>query len=209
VLFFRAMSTVPAVVPLSLLEAVRTLDAPVADGLEMPEQSPEVARRLGLNATVTAQIGRYTRAAERAGGVALAEAVQVFRLVARRPDAELVFADAGRRAARYVVRGNGRGGGRPPAGLARRFALRRASRAVRGTFAGELDTAPALAAVLVPSPLSIAAAPDGAACSYYASAFGELLRLTTGFEGAMIHETCRGRGDAECRWQAVPGDNYE
>jgi predicted hydrocarbon binding protein len=204
------MKTVPAIIPLSILEAVRTLDAPAADGLEVSEHAPEVARRLGLNATVAAQIGRYSRAAERAGGVALAEVVQVFRLVARRPDAALVFADAGRRAARYVARRNGRGDDRPaPTGLARRFALRRASRAVRGTFAGELDAAAEQPAVRVAAPLSVAAAPDGAACAYYASAFSELLRLTTGFEGTMIHEACRGRGDSECRWRAVPGDSYE
>lgn len=204
------MSTIPAIVPLSLLEAVRTLDAPVADGLEMPEQSPEVARRLGLNATVTAQIGRYARAVERSGEVPLAEVVQVFRLVARRPDADLVFADAGRRAARHAAGRNGRGAPEAaPTGLARRLALRRARRALRGTFAGELDAAAERATVRVPSPLSVAAAPDGAACSYYASAFGELLRLTTGFEGTMIHEACRARGEAECRWRAVPGDAYE
>ena len=201
------MPTVPAIVPLSLLEAVRTLDAPVADGLDLPQQSPEVARRLGLNATVAAQIGRYVRAAERADEVEQAEVVQVFRLVARRPDASLVFADAGRRAARHVARRNG--GGRTGGSLARRFALRRARRAVAATFAGVLEGAPGLPAVRVASPLSVAAAPDGAACSYYASAFGELLRLTTGFEGTMVHEACRGRGDSECRWRAVPGDVYE
>ena len=208
-LFFPAMPTIPAIVPLSLLEAVRTLDAPVADGLELPEQSPEVARRLGLNATVAAQIGRYTRAAERSDEVEQAEVVQVFRLVARRPDAGLVFAAAGRQAARLAAK-NGRGAAdRPPTGLARRLALRRARRAVRATFAGELDADAPLPAVRVAAPLSVAAAPDGAACSYYASAFGELLRLTTGFEGTMVHESCRGRGDAECRWRAVAGETYE
>ena len=86
--------------------------------------------------------------------------------------------------------------------------MRRASRAVRDTFAGDLDTK-GLPTVRVALPLSVAAAPDGAACSYYASAFGELLRLTTGFEGTMVHEACRARGDAECRWSGVPGDSYE
>lgn len=202
-------ASIPAIIPLSLLEAVRTLDAPVADGLA--EHPPEVARRLGMNATVSAQIGRYVRAAEKDGGVPTAEVVQVFRLVARRPDAELVFADAGRRAARYVARRNGGAGARErrPTGLARRLALRKAARAARTSFAGELSVAEGLATVRVASPLSVAAAPDGAACRYYAAAFGELLRLTIGFEGAMAHEACRGRGDAECCWRAVPGDDYE
>lgn len=205
-----AHPTIPAVIPLSLLEAVRTLDAPPADGLEVTEQPPEVARRLGLNATVVAQIGRYARAAEREDGVPLKEVVQVFRLVARRPDAELAFADAGRRAARHSA---GRGGRRavdaPARGLARRLALRRAGRVVRSVFAGELATAAELPEVRLADPISIEAAPDGAACPYYAAAFGELLRLTTGFEGTMVHDACRSRGDAECRWRAVPGDSYE
>lgn len=205
-------ASVPAAVPLSLLEAVRSLDAPAADGLDLPEHSPEVARRLGLNATVTAQIGRYTRAAERGAGVATAEVVQIFRLVARRPDAALVFADAGRRAARRSVRRNGKPerASRAPRGLGLRLALRRARRAAAEVFAGELAAQAEVAAeVRVREPLSIAAAPDGSACPWYSAAFAELLRLTTGFEGIMVHESCRGRGEAECRWRAVAGERYE
>lgn len=204
-------ASIPAAVPLSLLEAVRSLDAPAADGLELPEQAPEVARRLGLNATVAAQIGRYARAAERGAGVPEAEVVQVFRLVARRPDAPLVFADAGRRAARRAVRRNGRSEQprRALQGIRLRLALRRARRAVSEVFAGELTAQGDAPEVRVRDPLSIAGAPDGAACPWYSAAFAELLRLTTGFEGIMVHESCRGRGDAECRWRAVPGERYE
>lgn len=205
--------TVPAIIPLSLLEAVRTLDAPPADGLEVSEHAPEVARRLGLNATVAAQIGRYVRAAEREAGVAPAEVVQVFRLVARRPDAELAFAHAGRHAARYAIRGmNGKPDDterRAPRGLGRRLALRKATRAVRSVFAGELAAGAEAAQVRLRTPLSVEGAPDGSACAYYGAAFGELLRLTTGFEGTMLHEACRARGDQECRWRAVPGASYE
>src|SRR6188768_4145102 len=92
-------SHVPAIVPLSLLEALRNVDAPVEDGLE--ELAGEVvSKRLGLSATVQAQIARYAWHADRGHAVALDEASSVFRLVGRRPDAPLVFADAGRRAAR-------------------------------------------------------------------------------------------------------------
>jgi hypothetical protein len=79
---------------------------------------------------------------------------------------------------------------------------------VRAVIAGELGGAES-DEVRLAAPLSVEAAPDGSACGYYAAAFGELLRLTTGFEGTMAHEACRGRGDAECRWRAVPGDSYE
>ncbi|HJX88762.1 MAG TPA: hypothetical protein VJ277_14440, partial [Gemmatimonadales bacterium] len=79
-------TAVPALIPLSLLEAIRNLDTPVEDGLE--ELAEEmVVRRLGLSPTVAAQIQRYRTAAERDGSVELDEAVSVLRLVGRRPDA--------------------------------------------------------------------------------------------------------------------------
>ena len=94
---------VHAIIPLSLLEALRNLDTPVEDGLE--ELAGEiVSKRLGLSATVAAQINRYQDAAKKDGRVATDEAIAVFRLASRRPDAQLVFADAGRRAARYAAR---------------------------------------------------------------------------------------------------------
>jgi len=99
--------TVAALIPLSLLEALRNLDTPVEDGLdELAEEI--VVRRLGLSPTVAAQIQRYRQTAERGGTVDLDEVLSVIRLVGRRPDAPLVFADAGRRAARYAARTWGR-----------------------------------------------------------------------------------------------------
>ena len=59
-------SAVPALLPLSLLEAIRNLDTPVEDGLdELAEEI--VVRRLGLSPTVAAQIQRYRSTAERDG----------------------------------------------------------------------------------------------------------------------------------------------
>ena len=92
-------TAVPALIPLSLLEAIRNLDTPVEDGLdELAEEI--VVRRLGLSPTVAAQIQRYRQAVERDAPVDQDEVVSVLRLVGRRPDAALAFADAGRRAAR-------------------------------------------------------------------------------------------------------------
>ena len=96
-------AAVPALLPLSLLEAIRNLDTPVEDGLdELAEEI--VVRRLGLSPTVAAQIQRYRAAAEKDATVDIDEVVSVLRLVGRRPDATLVFADAGRRASRYAAR---------------------------------------------------------------------------------------------------------
>jgi hypothetical protein len=205
-------SAVPALIPLSLLEAIRNLDTPVEDGLdELAEEI--VVRRLGLSPTVAAQIQRYRQATERDSGVDPEEALSVLRLVGRRADAPLVFADAGRRAARYATRVHTR----PTwmlsrvtvGGLPRRLAHRSAAHLARRAFGGELRTAPDGVQVVVSEPLSFRALPDGSACAFYGSAFGELLRRLTGFEGAMLHERCRASGHEACVWRSAAAEIYE
>ena len=204
--------TVPALIPLSLLEAIRNLDTPVEDGLdELAEEM--VVRRLGLSPTVAAQIQRYRQAAERDAGVDLEEALSVLRLVGRRADAPLAFADAGRRAARYATRVHAR-----PAwtlsrvsvgGLPRRIAHRSAAQLARRAFGGELRPVPEGVEVRMAEPLSVRALPDGTACDFYGAAYGELLRRLTGFEGAMLHESCRARGAEACLWRSAAAEIYE
>jgi hypothetical protein len=202
--------TVPALIPLSLLEALRNLDTPVEDGLdELAEEI--VVRRLGLSPTVAAQIQRYRQAAERGGSVELDETVSVLRLVGRRGDAALVFADAGRRAARYAARGRS---SRTllqlsPRRVARRLALRSAARVSRAVFGGELKPRPQDVEVRMQAPLSIEALPTGEACVFYGAVYQELLRGLTGFEGALIHELCRARGEDACVWRTAVAEVYE
>ena len=205
-------SAVPAVIPLSLLEAIRNLDTPVEDGLdELAEEM--VVRRLGLSPTVAAQIQRYKQAADRDSGVDADEAISVLRLVGRRADASLVFADAGRRAARYATRAHARPtwtlARATAGGMTRRLAQRSAGHLARRAFGGELRSAPEGIEVRMAEPLSFKALPDGSACAFYGSAYGELLRRMTGFEGAMVHERCRGRGHDACVWQTAAAEIYE
>jgi len=61
----------------------------------------------------------------------------------------------------------------------------------------------------IAKPLSILALPDGSGCPFYGAALAELLRVLTGFEGAMVHERCRGRGDTSCLWRATAIGGYE
>jgi hypothetical protein len=202
---------VHAIIPLSLLEALRNLDTPVEDGLE--ELAGEiVAKRLGLSSTVAAQIARYQDAARRDLRVAADEAIAVFRLAGRRADAGLVFADAGRRAARYAARSSALPARAlvraTPGGMSRAIGARVASRAARRVFNAEVRAGRNGVAAQVASPLSILAVPDGAACAFYSAAFGELLRVLTGFEGAMVHDRCRGQGQESCHWRAVPIGGY-
>ena len=204
--------TVAALIPLSLLEALRNLDTPVEDGLdELAEEI--VVRRLGLSPTVAAQIQRYRQTAERGGTIDLDEVVSVIRLVGRRPDAPLVFADAGRRAARYAARTQGRSSRTlarmSPRELARRITLRSVARLGRTIFDGELNSRPPVVEFKMVAPLSIVALPGGEACLFYGSAYLELLRGLTGFEGALLHESCRSRGDGACFWRTATAEVYE
>lgn len=205
-------ASVPALIPLSLLEAIRNLDTPVEDGLdELAEEI--VVRRLGLSPTVAAQIQRYRQSAEKGGAVELDETVSVLRLIGRRVDAHLVFADAGRRAARYAAKNRGRSSRTlaklSPRRIARRLALGSAARLARTIFEAELKARPEEVEVRMSAPLSIVALPTGEACSFYGSVYLELLRGLTGFEGALVHERCRARGDDACVWRTAEAEVYE
>jgi len=196
---------VPAAVPLSLLEAIRNLDTPADDGLD--QLASELgARRLGLSTTVAAQIRRYREQVARGELVTRDEAVSVLRLVGRRPDAALAFADAGRRAARYAADSSF---ARARARLGGRLARRGAATVTQETFGASLEFPEREAEVRLGDSLSIEAWPDGTACGFYGAAFNELLRLITGFEGVLAHVECRGRGQHACLWRGTPAEDYE
>ena len=66
---------------------------------------------------------------------------------------------------------------------------------MKKVLGAQLDVEEGGAVGQITKPLSIIAAPEGQACTFYGSALAEVLRLLTGFEGAMAHERCRARGD--------------
>ena len=196
---------VHSIVPLAVLEAIRNLDTPVEDGLS--EFADELlSKRLGMSATVAMQVHEYDGLARRDARVDAAHVEALLRLVGRRPDAELVFADAGRRAARRAVArtaGLMRGAARA---APRALGFRVARRAARAVLGAELRRDQHVPVARVADPLAIRATPDGAACTLYGAAFTELLRLLAGFEGAMLHVSCRGAGGAACEWRAAAPD---
>ena len=196
---------VHSIVALALLEAVKNLDTPVEDG--MSEFADELlVKRFGLSATVAMQLAEFEQLVRKDARVESAHVEALLRLVGRRPDADLVFADAGRRAARRAVR---RLSGVAPfaAHTAPRVfghvAARRAARAVLGA---DLARDHRLPVARVVDPIAIQATPDGSACGFYGTALVELLRLLVGYEGAMLHVACRARGGASCEWRAVAPD---
>lgn len=206
------MSTTPAILPLSLLEAVQNIDTPPDDGLGALEHEL-AAKRLGLSPTVAAQVARYRERADAGGDVPEDEALAVFRLVGRRPDAALVYADAGRRAARYAAKEFGAASralvAATPGRAGRALGLRAASKLARRWLLADMRAENGLARAEMPDSLALRAREDGVGCLFYTAALAELLRLVAGHEGAMVHESCRGRGDRTCRWLAAKGETYE
>jgi predicted hydrocarbon binding protein len=204
--------SVPALIPLALLEAVQNIDTPPDDGLGALADEL-AAKRLGLSRTVAAQVARYRSVAAGGGSVTFDEAAGVVRLVGRRPDAALVYADAGRRAARYTAQHQR---------LASRLAIRAAPR--RLAVALGLRSARALSArwlglvlcradggvrVEVDQSLALAGREDGGACGFYTAAVAEVLRQVARLEWAVQHESCRGHGAERCVWRGGRAGEYE
>jgi hypothetical protein len=192
-----------AILPLALFEAVRALDLPTDDGLE--EFHDElVVKRLGMNRTVVAQIERFDRLARSDKRVDGEDIAALLRLVGRRADAGLVYAEAGRRAARRAAE---RVSGTLrllrhvlPAGFGR-FLTRRVAADV---FGMALHREGGTEGASMDDLVAVRATPGGAACAFFGSAVAELLRIFTRFDGALLHDACRGRGDGACHWRAGP-----
>ncbi len=205
-------NAVPALLPLALLEAVQNIDTPPDDGLGALE-AELAAKRLGLSPTVAAQAARYRQLANHGGEVTGDEAVAVFRLVGRRPDAALVYADAGRRAGRYAARRQGllmrAMLATVPGRLRGLLGLRAASGLARRWLLADLRAVEGLACCEMSDSLAMQARDDGVGCQFYTTAFAELLRLVAAFEGPLMHDRCLAHEDRNCRWRAMPAGGYE
>ena len=89
------LATVDALLPLSLLEAVRNVDTP-ADSFEAEYVDELRNKRLGLSDTIYSQIRRHTEAVRRNKRIPQEEAIALAKLIGRRPDAEAIFRAAGK-----------------------------------------------------------------------------------------------------------------
>jgi bacteriochlorophyll 4-vinyl reductase len=195
-----------SILPLAVLQAMRHLDSPRDE--EAAEYVDELLKkRLGLSDTVAAQIARYELVALRDQAVSAEELEQILRLVGRRTDATLVFADGGRRAARRAMTRLARltrwAARRLPRFLRRLVGYRAARRCAWEVFAASFSRVGRGAAFVIGNPPSVRATPDGAACAFYAAAFAELLRELVDFDGGVLHPSCRSRGEARCEWRST------
>lgn len=201
-----AMSTtVDPLVPLVLLEAVRTVDLP-DDAFEAEFVEELRVKRFGLSETVRAQIIRYREAVRKGQRLPFEEAAGIARLIGRRPDAEAVFREAGRQLARVTygrILGLSRGIIRAmPAFLARPFALGHV-RHIAGRYAlGTVRRVGATVILEVRQSVTLDTAPKSAGCAFYESLLGEVMRQFVGAVGMVDHVRCASRQEGSCEWRA-------
>jgi predicted hydrocarbon binding protein len=199
------LATVDALLPLSLLEAVRNVDTP-SDALDAEYVDELRNKRLGLSDTIYSQIKRHTEAMRRNQRIPQEESVALAKLIGRRPDAEAVFRAAGRYVARQSYRTISPVTRRLlrllPAAMARPIAFKRAQRIAGRYLNGTVRRVGNFLHLEVPRSVTLGTAPGATGCLYYESALRELLRFLIGSIGAVEHVRCSGRGEGVCEWRA-------
>jgi predicted hydrocarbon binding protein len=198
------LATVDALLPLSLLEAVRNVDTPEELDSEFVDELRN--KRLGLSDTVYLQIKRYTDAVRKGQRVPHEESVALARLIGRRPDAEAVFRAAGKYLAREAYKTINAFTRKflrlLPSVVARPLALRRTRRIARRYANGNVRRVGGYVLLEVPRSITLNTAPGSIGCTYYESMLREVLGLMVGGVGSVDHVHCAGRGDGTCEWRA-------
>ena len=192
------------IIALSVLEAVRASDLAKGDPADESQAAYE-AIKLGRTTSVAVQIERYSKMVRRNAMLGRDELGALFTLVSRRPDADLIFGDAGRRAGQYAAKQMPRllrvlhlG---LPLGLRERLGRRLIRRAAALVF--DIDVARDGNEAAARETCHAQVVPGGRPCGLYGSALAELLRTFTSFDGAYFRTACRARGGGTCRWSTT------
>jgi predicted hydrocarbon binding protein len=199
----RLNGTVAAAFPLALLEAVRSHDRP-GEILEDEDVSVSLPRRLGLTGVVETQIQRYLAASRTGRQVPLTEALGLFRLVMRRPDAEPILRETGQRVGRWrtsrspqlwlgILR-------RGPARLALRSARRSVVKSLKSLHAGQSVEATKPFTITVQACVTASIEDSGPACALFTGMMEEQLLLYTGKPHRVVHSRCSADGGGSCEW---------
>lgn len=196
--------SITPVFPLILLETMRDRDRP-EEVLEDEDLTLSLPRRLGLSDVILVQIHRLQEEVKAKRLQSPPQVVDLMRLVVRRPDAEVIFAEAGRRVARHQWAQRSasfRGALRVMPNPVRRISARRAARRLFRQLAGDgqLWVGRWPVEIRLRDPLSARADPSGAACAFFGGAFAELMELHTGRRYQIRHPTCATRGAEHCEW---------
>lgn len=199
--------SVTPVFPLILLETMRDMDRP-EEVLEGEDLTASMPRRLGLSDVVYLQIHKFREETRKKRPQTPAVVADLIRLVIRRPDADEIFEEAGRRVAtraweeksapaRLVLR-------LMPSAMRMRAAARGARR-LMGELAGfaELRIQARPFSARLRGSLTAYADPGGAACAFYTGLVSELMTRYSGRRHAARHVHCETRGGGECEWAAL------
>ncbi len=198
--------TVNPIVPLSLLEAVRTVDIPEGDDVEVEYVQEHRNKRLGLSDTVIAQIRRYKDALKHNQQIAIHEASGIARLIGRRPDAEGIFTRAGVIVANrmyQMISGTTRQIIHLlPGFLARPLAFRHVKRLGNKYLGASVRRVGSSIVVGIKETVTYGTAPGAIGCLFYESALRKMLKLLVNGGGMIDHVQCRERGEDICEWRA-------
>jgi bacteriochlorophyll 4-vinyl reductase len=196
--------TVHVLLPLSLLEAIRSVDTPESDDIEYVQELRN--KRLGLSDTVHAQIRRYGDALRRSQPIATLEATSLATLIGRRSDAEEIFKSAGRGVAKRIYERIPRATRRMthafPSFLARPIAFRRLRSAFSKYLDGDLRRGEGSLILEVKRSATAEGAPGSAGCAFYAAALEELIALMLPVRQPVEHVRCIKSGSGTCEWRA-------
>lgn len=193
------------VLPLSLLEAVRALDTPPDEELLDTELAEEIRlKRFGLSEPVLRQMRRFREEIKRGQRVPAPEVAALAQLVARRPDAEQAFRDAGRRtaiAALDTMRAPVRNAiPRLPGAVARPLALKQFTRLAQRFLGASVTRQGGTLLLEISDPIMV----DGghqSGCAFYEGALGAMLHDLTGHAPSLQLMACVTRGDRSCQWR--------
>jgi hypothetical protein len=201
------IATIDAQVPLSLLEAVRAVDRPDEDeGFDTEYVAELRNKRLGLSDTVFAQIRRYGEAVKRDQPIDRDEAAGIARLLARRPDAEVVFRAAGRHVARAsfaTLAGMTRSVLVAfPALVTRPIALRRFRKLAHRFLAGNVKRVGGFVFLSVDDAVVADNEEGDIGCVFYEAALREYVALLVGGSGAVDLTRSGANGGGGYEWRA-------
>lgn len=193
--------------PLLLLETMRDMDRP-EEVLEGEDLAASMPRRLGLSDVVFTQIHRFREEVRRKRLQTPATVADLIRLVIRRPDADEIFLEAGRRLAERAWTERSAAVRRMtrllPAGVKLRTARRAAERLFRQVAgAGSLRVDRRPLRVRIEGPITVHADPGGAACAFYSGVLAETMSRYTGRRHAPEHARCMARGADACEWTSL------
>lgn len=199
-----AGSGITPVFPLLLFETLRDMDRP-EEVLEGEDLTLSMPRRFGLNDVVFSQIHRFREEVRRKRLQSESEIENLIRLVIRRPDADEIFEEAGRRLAVHAWEQRSGTARTLIRFLPTQLALGAAARGIRRLFRqiigeGALSVSGRHATVRIRRSLTGRSDPGGAACALYNGVLTEMMAQYTGRPHRCAHTRCEARRDEVCEW---------